>query len=164
MEKTVSGCAFTGHRNIPGSHIPRLAGLLDRAIEYAYGRGCRNFYCGGALGFDTMAERAIIKKRMKYPDIKLILVLPCIDQASKWSHSDKDAYEYVLSMADEVEYVSQEYVADCMKMRNARLVELCDILIAYVGRKIGGAAQTYRMAASLGKEIYNLFPKEYMTE
>ena len=155
----MKACSFTGHRIIPKDKEAALSELLDRAIDYAYREGCRTFYCGGALGFDTMAAKAIIKKRMLNPDMRLIIVIPCADQEAKWSSSEKDMYNYVISSADEVIYTSLSYTNDCMKRRIERLAEMCDILIAFCGNARSGSAQTVRIAKSLGKTVYNLYPK-----
>ena len=151
-------CAFTGHRNIKDGHKQPLANLLKRAISYAYEKGCRRFITGGALGFDTAAAREVLLFRISHPDVSLILFLPCLDQDAGWNMSQKDSYEYILSSADEVKYVSEFYNKTCMKRRNQAMAEECDIMIAYVSRDYSGAAQTLRMATALGKETYNLYP------
>ncbi len=152
-------CAFTGHRNIKDSHKQALPGLLSRAIAYAYEQGCRRFITGGALGFDTYAAKEVLRFRMSHPDVSLILFLPCLDQDAGWSIRQKDSYEYVLQNADEVKYISESYTKTCMKRRNQAMAEECDLMIAYVSRDYSGAAQTMRMALSLGKESYNLYPR-----
>ena len=53
--------------------------------------------------------------------------------------------------------MSEEYDKGCMKRRNQAMAEECDILLAYVGYERSGAAQTLRIATTLGKEIYNLY-------
>ena len=80
-----------------------------------------------------------------------------MNQDENWSDSQRDAYSYTLSVADEVIYISEEYTETCMKERNRYLVEEADILIAYVSRYASGAGQTVRMAKSLGKQVYNLY-------
>ena len=150
------GCSFTGHRVIPPEHVSSLENLVSRAINYAYEKGCRRFYAGGALGFDTMCAKHIIRFRMSHPDMKFILVLPCRDQAEKWSERQRDTYEFTLGAADEIIYTSDEYSPGCMKRRNQVLVDSCDMLIAYVERERSGASQTLLMAKKAGKEVYNL--------
>ena len=151
-------CAFTGPRHIKSKHKKALPNLLYRAINYAYEKGCRRFIAGGALGFDTAAAREVLRFRISHPDVMLILFLPCLDQDSGWSISQKDSYEYILSHADEVKFLSDNYDKSCMKKRNQAMAEECDLMIAYVSRDYSGAAQTMRMAISLGKETYNLYP------
>ena len=148
-------CSFSGHRIVKKEHEGALSGLLMRAIEYAYVAGCRRFLSGGAVGFDTYAARAVIAYRDTHPDVRLVLVLPCKNQSDRWSYSDKRQYEEILSLADDVIYLSDTYTDDCMRKRNMRLAEEADILIAYVNRLNSGSAQTVRMAK--GKEIYNLY-------
>ena len=150
-------CAFTGHRNIKQDHRIGMSDLLSRAIKFAYEKGCRKFITGGALGFDTAAAREIIRFRMTHPDVCFVLFLPCLDQDSGWTVRQQDFYDYMLSSADEVRYVSESYDKSCMKRRNEAMAEECDIMIAYVGRDRSGSSQTLRMAQSLGKESYNLY-------
>lgn len=154
----MKNCSFTGHRSIPYYHEKKLSDLLDRAIAYAYEQGCRNFYTGGAIGFDTMAARKLISFRISHRDVKIIVAVPCKDQDAKWTSSQKDNYAFVLSNADEIVFVSEEYTKDCMRKRNEYLADVCDILIAYSGRCSSGSAQTIRMAESRGKTVYNLYP------
>lgn len=150
-------CAFTGHRNIKYAHRVAMPSLLSRAIGYAYDKGCRSFITGGALGFDTMAARQVLRFRIEHPDVRLVLFLPCLDQDAAWSDGQRDSYEYILSAADEVRYVSEVYDKNCMKRRNQAMAEECEIMIAYVGHGRSGASQTLRIARELGKESYNLY-------
>lgn len=151
-------CSFTGHRQIKDSHRKNISDLLQRAIAYAYEQGCRDFYSGGAVGFDTLAAREVLLFRISHPDIRLVMLLPCIDQGKRWSRAEQDSYEYILRGADEVRYISDEYTDSCMRERNFALAERADLMIAYVCRKNSGAGQTVRMADKLGRQIYNLYP------
>ncbi len=150
-------CAFTGHRNIKYEHRAGLPDLLQRAIGYAYDKGCRRFITGGALGFDTEAAREVIRFRMSHPDVSLIIFIPCLDQDAAWSARQRDFYDYMISAADEVKYISEKYDKNCMKRRNQAMAEECDILISYVGHERSGSSQTLRIATELGKECYNLY-------
>ena len=154
----IRSCSFTGHRAIEPHHREALSGLIKRAIEYVYQNGCRDFFLGGALGFDTYAAQQVLLFRMSHPDVTLNLVLPCRDQADSWAHSQTEMYEYLLSQADTVEYVAEEYTKGCMRVRNMRLASLCDVMIAYVGHERSGASQTVRMAKELKREVFNLYP------
>ena len=151
------GCSFTGHRFIKRSHIDSICDLLDRGIAYAYSCGCRNFFCGGAIGFDTLAAKRVLAFRSTHPDVTLDLILPCFDQDAKWSDSQKREYSEIVTAADTVEYVSTDYYNGVMMHRNRRLVERCKMIIAYAGRP-GGSTQTISMAEAVGKKVYNIFP------
>ena len=151
-------CAFTGHRRIEQRHRARIDDLLSRAIAYAYSEGCRVFITGGALGFDTLAAREVIRFRLSHPEVAFKMIIPCKNQSESWSAEQVSMYEYTLANADEIEYVADDYNDRCMRDRNQRLADSCDMLIAYVSRTNSGAAQTVRMANAQGKLVYNLYP------
>ena len=132
--------------------------LLTRAINFAYSEGCRDFFSGGAVGFDTLAAREVIRFRISHPEVRLIMLLPCVSQDERWSPSQRSAYSYILKNADEVVYVGEEYTSDCMRRRNLALAERCDIMISYVSYSKSGSAQTENMAKRLEKRVYNLYP------
>ena len=77
-------CCFTGHRNLPARMLPDLKRRLADAIELLIGQGVCCFAAGGARGFDALAAREVLKKRERYPHIKLILVLPFEGQEASW--------------------------------------------------------------------------------
>ena len=111
-------CSFTGHRRIKPQHLRKMPELISRAVAYAYSEGCRNFYSGGAVGFDTLAAREVIRFRISHPDVRLIMLLPCETQSERWSGLQKSSYEYILSASDEVIYISGEYTDTCIRERN----------------------------------------------
>ncbi len=154
----MKACAFSGHRDLPDAHIPGLRDLLARAIAYAYGEGCRTFYTGGARGFDTLAAEEILRFRLSHPDVSFIVLIPCPGQEDAWDQWAKDHYRFLLSSADEVEYVSPSYFRGCMQKRNKRLVDLSEMLICYVSREQSGSSQTLAMAQKQNLRIYNLYP------
>ncbi len=157
-------CSFTGHRTILPEHRRMLEDRLERALEYLFSRGCRVFYCGGAIGFDTLAARAVIKFSLTHEGVRLRLVLPCQNQDEKWNDSQKSEYAYIMKHAELTEYISDEYTPDCMRKRNKRLVALADVLVAYIYRSRSGAGQTVRMAENDGKIVYNLAPAATSSE
>ena len=154
------GCAFTGHRALPTNELLQIRNLLDRAIAYAYTQGCRAFYAGGAIGFDTEAAERVIAFRETHRDIALILILPCHAQEAKWSDAQKKRYSKLLKCADVVRYTAEEYTPDCMRVRNEALVTAADMMIAYLSHFHSGAGQTVNMAKKKGIPVYNLYNKE----
>lgn len=155
----MKSCAFTGHRQISAHHSAALPQLIDRAVCYAYGEGCRTFLSGGALGFDTLAARSVLRLKGECADVRLVLILPCRDQAAHWRAEDVLAYREMLDAADEIIYISGAYTDTCMKERNAALVDRADMLVAYVGRYASGAYQTVSIAKKKGIPVYNLYPR-----
>ncbi len=155
----MTACCFTGHRNISLDRIAAIKLNIMKSIEYVYSLGCRSFYCGGALGFDTLAAEAVIAFREMHSDVRLIIAVPCRDQDAKWTPAAKEKYAYINSRADEVVVLSEEYTPSCMHERNRYMVDSSDAVIAYCRNEMmqSGSASTVRYAQKQGKDIYNLF-------
>ncbi len=148
---------FTGHRQITDFHetTRKLLELLENLIN----QGAEDFYAGGAVGFDTLCALAVLNLRHIHPQIKLHLILPCAnhEQINGWNDSQKETFKKILNSADSVEYISDCYTKNCMKLRNARLVELSDCCICYYKERYkSGTGQTLRMAQKKGIKIYNI--------
>ena len=154
MEKKC--CCFTGHRSIPTAHLAALPMHIDAAIEAMYRYGCRDFYTGGAIGFDTLAAERVILYRESHPDVRLILMLPCRDQCRGWRAEDVATYNRILRECDMYRYVSDTYDSRAMYRRNMELVGVSDACIAYVTREASGAGQTLRAAERADLAIVNL--------
>ena len=58
---------------------------LEETISELICAGIYRFMAGGAYGFDALAAQAVLRLREGYPDIKLILALPCLTQTRSWS-------------------------------------------------------------------------------
>ncbi len=153
MGKTV---CFTGHRTIPEAQYARLKGRLDDVIEETVARGAVCFRTGGARGFDTLAALSVLSARLRHPEIRLELILPCPSQSENWTRSEAEVYERILSMADSVRYVSQFFHSGVMHARNRALVEGADHCVAYLTSSRGGTAYTVSYAIKNGVDFVNL--------
>ncbi|MBQ3082034.1 MAG: DUF1273 family protein [Clostridia bacterium] len=148
-------CCFTGHRVISSGED--IKGRLVCEVETLINSfGVRTFYAGGALGFDTLAAECVLGLKGRYPFVRLVLALPCKNQAEKWSLSDRERYERMLSAADEVYYVSECYTADCMHRRNDYMVEHSKYCICYLRHSGGGTYYTVNRAKVMEKELIML--------
>lgn len=156
MDTVTEGCAFSGHREIPDSLLPRLNTLLEQKAEALAEAGCRRFYCGGARGFDMLAADAVLRVRSRRPEIRLILVLPCPEQSDRWPESLRAAYARQKQQADEVVTLSPHYTRFCMMQRNRYMVDRSGLLIAYLTGTEGGTAATVAYALKKGIPVCNL--------
>lgn len=149
-------CCFTGHRELPFWGKRKIAVRLEKTIIELIGQGIRFYGAGGALGFDTLAAQTVLKLKKKYPDIKLILVLPCLTQTRGWPAKDVEEYERIKAQADKVVYTSQEYTKGCMFKRNRHLVDNSSVCICYLTKEDGGTAYTVTYAQRKKLNIINL--------
>lgn len=149
-------CCFTGHRKIPQLEIEKVKRRLRKEIISAIKDGYLYFGVGGALGFDTLAAQTILELRKKYPDIRLILVLPCLSQTRHWKEADISDYEQMKIKANKVVYISKEFTKDCMFKRNRHLVDNSSLCICYLTNSSGGTAYTVRYAEAHSLNIINI--------
>lgn len=156
--KTEAVC-FTGHRFILKQNALPLATDLKKVINRCISRGAYRFRTGGAVGFDTVAALCVLEMQEQYPHIQLELVLPCRDQTRSWGEYEKRVYDYILSCASSVEYVTDTYTPWCMHERNRRLVNGSQICIAYMKESRGGTAFTFNYALQKGLEVINIAEK-----
>lgn len=154
-EKDKTVC-FTGHRQIPDGEKEALRARLDAVIEGLIAQGFDRFAAGGALGFDTMAEQAVLRAREKHPHIRLVLILPFPEHGRRWSEENRRTHDELRARADEVEYAMDHYTRYCMFQRNRRLVECAAVCVAYQTEDTGGTAYTVKYARSKGLGIINL--------
>lgn len=124
-----------------------IISLIEKGVVY--------FGTGEALGFDTVATLTVLKLKERYPQIKLILVLPCVNQAEKWSIKNIELYERIKAQADKIVYVSKDYTINCMHQRNRRLVDNSKYCICYYSGISGGTEYTIKYAKSKGLNIIN---------
>lgn len=153
--KNQTAC-FTGHRKIPFFQKRRLKAKVKSAITDAIRNGYRYFGAGGALGFDMLAAQTVLELKADYPDIKLILVLPCLNQTRGWAQEDVKEYERIKAAADKVTYISKEYYNGCMHKRNRHLVDNSSLCICYLTKQSGGTAYTVSYAESHDLKIVNV--------
>lgn len=147
---------FTGHRVIPQDRYETLTVQLEKLLEELISQGYCYFGCGGALGFDTLAALTVLNLREKYPQVKLILVLPCYEQYKRWLEKDIIIFKDILKRANKVVYVEKNYTSECMLKRNRHLVDNSGLCISYLTQNTGGTAYTVRYAKEKGVKVINL--------
>ena len=111
---------------------------------------------GGALGFDTLAAQTVLSLKEYYPQIKLVLALPCQEQTRGWPAKDIEKYGHILNSADEIIYTAEKYFPGCMHARNRYMAERSDVCICYLTEDKGGAAYTVKYAKQKGLRIINI--------
>ena len=156
MNKSKVAC-FSGHRKLPYD-CTILKENLENAIIKLIEQDVIFFGNGGALGFDVLAAETVLKLKEKYPQIKLIMVLPCPpeQQTLKWNETQRKRYYDILERSDKVKTLSPEYNKDCMLKRNRHLVDNSAYIICYLRENYGGTAYTVGYAEKQGLDILRL--------
>ena len=149
-------CCFTGHRHIDRRHLNHMSALLEQEILRLLDQGITVFRDGGAIGFDTVAALNVIALRQKYPQMELEMWLPCRNQDARWPQDQRECYAYILSQADRIHYISEQYTRYCMPERDRRMVDGSDVCVAYCLRTEGGTGYTCQYALKKGVPLHNL--------
>ena len=112
----------------------------------------------GVLGVDTIAARTLIRLRNEFPQIQLVLVLPCPleQQTIKWTQKQKNEYHNILEQADKVKILSEQYTDSCMLDRNKYMVDNSSKLIYYLRATRGGTRFTVKYVQSQSIDLMEL--------
>lgn len=161
----IDSCAFTGHRpksfpfayNEECNEFYHLTEQIRNTIIQACNAGCRTFYCGMAEGADLLCGEMVLNLKKQYdPELKLICVVPYIDQPKSMTKAYQARYRKIMESADQRYLVSKEYKKQCFYKRNRFMVDSADALIAVFkkGEEYSGTAQTIRYARKKKKCIF----------
>ena len=133
--------AFTGHRTVPVERQDEISARLVEAVSVACKSGITCFFSGMAMGFDLMAAETILSLKGKYPEIRLIAVVPFRRQSCRWPSMEKERYFH-----------------GCLLRRNDFMLEhSCGVIAFYDGKPYGGTFYTCREARKRCMDIINLY-------
>lgn len=169
MDSSVFGdkkitCCFTGHRSLSADEKAFCLSRLTNAVETLIRHGVTRFITGGALGFDTIAAVTVLNlKKRKFPDIKIAVAVPFKGQSDRWSASDRALYNTILSEADKVITLSEDYTSYCMSVRNRYMADSSSYCISYVTKSSGGSYYTENYAKKHGLCVFNLATEKEVT-
>ena len=164
MQREIS-CSFTGHRpeKLPWGEDeldPRcleIKAKLATSVETAYEAGYRHFLCGMARGADFYFCEAVLDLRQRRPGVTLEAVIPCEEQAARWTERDRDRYYTLVAACDGETMVQRHYDKGCMLRRNRYLVDHAARLIAIYDGMLGGTMYTISYAMKQGLELDILY-------
>lgn len=165
-EKT---CAFTGHRpqRLPfgfDESDPRCINLKmrlrDEIIRQIEEKSVFRFLSGMAIGVDQYAAEIVCELKGQYPHIELECVIPCENQAVKWSFKARERYFNLVARCDKETMIQRQYTPDCMQKRNIYMADNAKKLIAVWDGHSSGTANTVKYAQSIGMDIILINPKE----
>lgn len=134
-------CTFFGHNDSP----PEVRGKIrDTLIYLIEQRGADMFYVGDHGNFDRMALSVLRELCAVYPHIRFYVALAYLPE--------KDP-GYPTTFPEGIEKAPKRFT---ISYRNKWMVNQADVVVAYVKRSYGGAAQFVKSAEKKKKEIINL--------
>lgn len=130
-----------GHAQI--SQVEEVEKWLYAVSESLIEQGAVTFYLGGYGAFDGLAASVLREQKKRYPQIELVLVLAYLNDRRDTSGYDRTVYP-------PLETVPRRFA---ISHRNRWMVEVSDVVVAYVLHNWGGAATTLRYAKQKKKKI-----------
>lgn len=103
----------------------------------------------GQLGVELWAAEVVYELQLDYPEIRLAVITPFLDQESSWSENNKEWYNSILAQADFVDSVSKKGYEKPwqFRLKNQFFIEKSDgILLLYDHEKEGSPKYIYEMA------------------
>jgi len=162
-------CCITGHRpkslpwgyNEDTSSCKNFKKHVKAIFENAIKNGTTTFLDGMAEGFDMISAEIILKLKKSYKSVRLIAVIPCLNQEMKWKPEQQKRYHKILKQCDEKIVLSNTFTPSCMNDRNKFMVEHSSLVIACFNGKPGGTANTIRFAKENRSKIRVINPNDY---
>jgi uncharacterized phage-like protein YoqJ len=93
-----------------------LLSLLDEGLEWVT--------ISGQLGVELWGAEVVFELREEYPDLKLAVLTPFLNQEKNWNENNKEYYDMILAQADFVNSVSKEPYKSPQQFRNRNLLFL----------------------------------------
>ena len=107
------------------------------------------------MGFDLMAAETVLSLKGKYPDIRLIAVVPFRRQNCRWPSTERERYQRIISQADRVIVLSEYYFKGCLLRRNDFMLEHSCGVIAFITANLMVGHSTH--VGRQEKSIVNLY-------
>ncbi|MBM7584296.1 putative phage-like protein YoqJ [Bacillus pakistanensis] len=121
-----------------------LASFADEGLEWVV--------ISGQLGVELWAAEVVIDMQLDYPNIKLAVLTPFLNQEENWNENNKELYEMILTQAEFVDSISKEPYNNPQQFRNKNqlLLHKSDaLLILYDEEREGSPKYLYE-----GAKIY----------
>lgn len=151
--------AFTGHRTYDGS----ANDILMATIRELYSEGAHHFRVGMAEGFDLAAGEAVVSLMQEHHDIILEACIPWPTFNARFSTTDQQRYNNILTQATIIRYSGEAYHPTIFHHRNDMLIEEANIVVAWWNGGSGGTGYTVKRAKKLGLIIKNIHPKNQLS-
>ncbi len=118
-----------------------LVSLIDEGLEWVL--------VSGQIGVELWAAEVVFELQHEYPDLKLAVLTPFLNQEENWNEHNKEYYEMVVSQADFVESLSKEPYKSPQQFRNKNqfFLQKSDcLLLVYDEEKEGSPKYLYELA------------------
>lgn len=139
-------CCLFGHKDAPSGLTEYLCPVLDDLVA----EGVDSFLVGNQGGFDSIVLHALRQMKEKHPHITYNVVLAYMPGAKEeWS-------AYCPSETIYPEGLEAVHPRFAISWRNRWMLQESDIVVTYITRSWGGAAQFAELAERKKKRVVNI--------
>jgi uncharacterized phage-like protein YoqJ len=114
----------------------------------------------GQLGVELWAAEVVFELKSEYPNIKLAVITPFLEQEASWNETNKEYYQSVLSQADFIDAVTKKPYEKPwqFRLKNQFFIEKSDaLLLLYDNEKEGSPKYLYELAKqNQNKQSYTI--------
>lgn len=141
-EKRKHRACFTGHRPAGLSmDETRIKNKLKELIPQLEQKGITTFISGMAQGFDIYAAETVLVLKQQGHRIILVAAPPFKGFETAWSEQWRIRYTRIMTSADFIYYVGNEYSRSVFQKRNEWMADRSSVVIAcYTEGQRGGTA------------------------
>ncbi|MFY4776032.1 DUF1273 domain-containing protein [Metabacillus sp. RGM 3146] len=138
--------------NHPAVHYIKKA--LRKRLQQMLEEGLEWVVISGQLGVELWAAEEVFSLQEEYPELKLAVLTPFLNQESNWNEANKEIYEGILAQADFVDAISKrEYEKPWQfRMKNQFLVQKTDGLLLVYDEENPGSPKFLLETAKSRKE------------
>ncbi|WP_026021917.1 DUF1273 domain-containing protein [Bacillus timonensis] len=153
FELGIFGQDHPGIRYIKLALKNRLIPLIEDGLEWVI--------ISGQLGVELWAAEMTYELQEEYPELKLAVITPFLDQEEKWNETNKEYYQFILSQASYVNSITNRKYDNPsqFRLKNAFFLDKSDaLLILYDEEKDGSPRYIFAEAKKKAEnEGYQLF-------
>lgn len=109
----------------------------------------------GQLGVELWAAEVIFELQKEFPDLKLAVITPFLDQEASWNETNREWYESVLAGADYIDSVTKKGYEKPwqFRLKNQFFIEKSNgLLLLYDHEKEGSPKYLYELAVQYQKK------------
>ncbi|MCP3738781.1 DUF1273 domain-containing protein [Rossellomorea sp. BNER] len=131
---------------------------LEKELTSFAEEGLEWVVISGQLGVELWAAEVVFALQTDYPNIKLAVLTPFLNQEENWNENNKELYEMILSQAEFVDSISKEPYNNPQQFRNKNqlLLHKSDALLILYDEENEGSPKYLYEGAKAYQENHSL--------
>ncbi|WJE54160.1 DUF1273 domain-containing protein [Bacillus cereus] len=127
----------------------KLLAFVEEGLEWVI--------ISGQLGVELWAAEVVFEMQLEYPDLKLAVFTPFLEQEESWKEGNREYYESILAQADHVDSITKrKYESpEQFRLKNQFFIEKSEALLAVYDEEKPGSPKYIVEAAKKKGEIEN---------